>query len=163
MALAKQWNIKLPAEVSQAANGLLLEPTLNALEGIQRSPRVGSYVSPVVDHAQQQDPILGMAIAVVTPYAVTKKIPPSPSTSVDLSRSPLPDQSLPLQAHILGGRIDIAAILDVPNNEWDQLNRDGFRFASTNGLDLGSSAYNHAKDHWTQHSLDPCLQIVLVG
>lgn len=46
--------------------------------------------------------------------------------------------------------MNISAMLDVANNKWDQLNRDGFQFTSTDGLNLESSAYDHANYHWTQ-------------
>lgn len=73
-----------------------------------------------------------------------RKGPRSSLTTVDLVWSPFPDQILPLQAHNPGGPMDIAAMLDLPNNELDQMNRHGFRFASTKDPNLGSSAYHRA-------------------
>ena len=51
----------------------------------------------------------------------------------DLFWSPFPDQSMPLQAQTSqdGGPMDITAMLDMRNNDWDQFNRDGFKMALT--------------------------------
>ncbi len=145
-SLATQWNISLPVEISQAAFDLP-QP--------QSSPRAESYPSQVSDHAQPQDQANVRNIATETPMAEVRTSPrPSTtsSTQTDLFWSPFPDQSLPLQAHHTGGPMDISAMLDVPN-EWDQLNRDGFRVASTNESMLAPLTYNHvgnANSPWTQ-------------
>lgn len=150
MALAKQWNIVLPAEVLQAAYEIPSEQTINAQDKTQSSYRIESHPSSVRDDAQQQKQFHGKALAGEMPFAATKNSPRSISTPADLFWSPFPDQSLPLQAHNNGGPMDIAALLDAPNNDWDQLNRDGFKFASTNDSNLGSSGYNFVDDRWTQ-------------
>ncbi len=157
-SLATQWNISLPVEISLrntgAGKSLRVESAFD-LPQPQSSPRAESYPSQVSDHAQPQDQANVRNIATETPMAEVRTSPrPSTtsSTQADLFWSPFPDQSLPLQAHHTGGPMDISAMLDVPN-EWDQLNRDGFRVASTNESMLAPLTYNHvgnANSPWTQ-------------
>ena len=143
MTLARQWNISLPAEVSQAAFGSLQDPTMIAANGAQDLPRVDPYPLPILDSTRQQENTNEL------PFATMKNSPRRFSTPADLFWSPFPDQGLPLQAHHQGGPMDISAMLSVPN-EWDQLNRDGFRAASTNNSILVPLAYNHVNSQWPQ-------------
>lgn len=40
-------------------------------------------------------------------------------------------------------------MLDVPNNDWDQLSRDGFTMAQLEDPTLRSLIHNHVNSHWT--------------
>ncbi|KAL6714818.1 hypothetical protein ACLMJK_007078 [Lecanora helva] len=135
--LAKQWNIDLPPEVFTAAEDVPGDSAVKS-NTAQSSPRVDSNVLPVPEsiHAQHQGHLSVRNAANQMPFAPTKYSPRAFSQPTDLFWSPFPDSSLPLHAHHQGGLMDIAAMVDVPN-EWDQLNRDGFRVASPNVSRLG--------------------------
>ena len=148
MALARQWNISLPPEVSKAAYDLPLEPGIKPAVA-QSSPAKDTYLSPTSDHAQQQQHVNARDVALELPFAPVKNSPRGVYNTPDLFWSPFPDQSLPLQAHHHGGPMDISAMLDA-SNEWDQLNRDGFRVAAPNESTLAPLAYNQVNGQWTQ-------------
>lgn len=155
IALAKQWNIQLPAEVSRAAYDPSIAPTMNMVNGTPNLQNTETYLLPHSGHIQQGGNVYSTAIAGEMPFTAMKNSPHSSSTSVDLFWSPFQNQSLPLQANHRADPMDIAAMLDVPNNDWDQLNRDGFRAASTNESNIGASAFGHVDNQWTPPDTGP--------
>lgn len=150
MALARQWNINLPAEVSQAAYHTVSEPMLSMPDGMSSSQTPDSYLSPSSDLAQHQDHIHRRDIVNETPFASVQNSLHPFSNPADLFWSPFPDRTAPLQAHDQGGPMDISAMLDVPNNGADQLTRDGFRVASIYDPSMGPPVYRHVNPHWSQ-------------
>ena len=148
MALARQWNISLPPEVSEAAHDLPQEPGIKSAVA-RSSPAGDTYLSPMSDPAQQQQHVNAKDVTHELPFAPVKDSPRGVYSAPELFWSPFPDQSLPLQAHHNGGPMDISAMLDAPN-EWDQLNRDGFRAAAPNESMLAPLAYNRVSGQWTQ-------------
>lgn len=149
MSLANQWNISLPPEIFEAAYDMPQESSSNTSHAAQSAPRPDSHLPSSLDHTVHQDYMNEKDGVSETPFAPVKSSPQPFSNPTDLFWSPFPDQSLPLQAHHHSGPMDISAMLDVPN-EYDQLNRDGFRVASTNDSMLVRSAYNHVNDQWPQ-------------
>lgn len=154
-ALAKQWKIQLPAEVSRAAHDPSIASTKDMVDGTPNSQNTETYRLPLSGHVQQGGNAYSTAIAGDLPFTAMKNSPHSSSTSVDLFWSPFQNQSLPLQANHRADPMDIAAMLDVPNNDCDQLNRDGFRAASTNEAKMGASAFTHGDDQWTPPDSGP--------
>ena len=147
MALSQQWNIHLPSEIAQIAYDLPPEvPT--SLPDPQGTENGLSHSSSVPDHSQQQDNITKDATNGF-PFSAVVNSPRPTATLADMFWSPFPDHSVPLQAHQQNGPMDISAMLDVPNSDWDQLNRDGFRMAQLCDPILGPPAYNHINGHWT--------------
>ena len=101
------------------------------------------------DLSQQEDDIYTKDVASGFPFSAVKNSPRPFATPADMFWSPFPDHSVPLQAHQQNGPMDISAMLDVPNNNWDQLSRDGFRVAQLGVPLLGPPAYDHINGHWT--------------
>ena len=149
MALSRQWNIHLPSEVAQIAYDLPPEVPMSLLDP-QRCGSATTYMSSMSDHSQQQDLIHTRDVANGFPFSAVIKSPRPFATPADMFWSPFPDHSVPLQAHRQNDPMDISAMLDVPNNDFDQLSRDGFRVAQFEDPFLGPPAYNHINDHWTQ-------------
>lgn len=142
MALSQQWKIHLPSEVNQIAYDL--PPQLPAsLPNPQISGTPLAYLSSVPDHPQQQDDIHTRDHVNDIPFSAVQNSPRPFDTSTDMFWSPFPEFSVPLQGHRQNGPMDISAMLDVPNNEWDQLNRDGFRMAQLGDSILGPPAYSY--------------------
>ena len=124
MVLPAQWNKTLPPEVILAAHGEIPGPPMSVPSASQGYSAV-TDVSPMATHTQEQDPTQLVSNTGELPYI--SAIRNSPQSHVrDLFWSPFPDQSVPLQANHTGGPMEISAMLDVPN-DWNQLNRDGFR------------------------------------
>ncbi|CAF9926531.1 MAG: hypothetical protein ALECFALPRED_003464 [Alectoria fallacina] len=149
MALSQQWNIHLPSEVAQMAYDLPPEVPMSLLDP-QRCGSATTYLSSVSDHSQQQDHIHTRDVANGFPFSAVINSPRPFATPADMFWSPFTDHSVPLQAHQQNDPMDISAMLDVPNNDFDQLSRDGFRVAQFEDPFLGPPAYNHINDHWTQ-------------
>lgn len=150
LKLAIQWNIHLPLEVSQAAYDMKPETMISIPTRSQNSQGADHYLSPVSERSLQQDHILNADFAGETPFAALKHSPKPSANTGELFWSPFPDQSVPLQANPPGGPMDINAMLDVPN-DWDQLNRDGFRpMAAISEPILGPPHYGQMHSHWSQ-------------
>ena len=149
MALSRQWNIHLPSEVTQIAYDLPPEVPAS-LQDPQASGNGFTYLSSVPDDAQQQDNVHPKDVTIGLPFSAVKNSPRPFATPADMFWSPFPDHSVPLQAHEQNGPMDISAMLDVPNNGWDQLSRDGFRVAQLGDPILSPPAYSHINSHWTQ-------------
>lgn len=152
MALSKQWNIQLPPEIAQIAyDSPPRVPT--SLPDPQGYGTVLTQLSSIPDHSQQQDMFYAKGVASGFPFSVpvsaVKNSPKPFATPADMFWSPFPDHSVPLQAHRQNGPMDISAMLDVPNNDWDQLSRDGFRMAQLGDPILSPPAYNNINGHWT--------------
>ena len=151
MALSRQWNIQLPPEVAQIAYDLPPEvPT--SLPDIQGPENTHTHpsVSAVSDHAQQQHYDHMKDTTSRFPFSAVRNSTRPFTKPADMFWSPFQDHSVPLQAHQQSGPMDISAMLDVPNNEWDQLSRDGFRVAQLGDPILAHPAYNHINSRWTQ-------------
>lgn len=147
MALSRKWNIHLPSEVAQIAYDLPPEiPT--SLPDPQGSGNALGHLSSTLDHYQQQN-IHTKDVTNGVPFSAVKNSPRPFATPADMFWSPFPDHSVPLQAHLQNGPMDISAMLDVPNNDWDQLSRDGFRVAQLGDPIFDPPAYGHLNDHWT--------------
>ena len=142
LALSKQWNINLPVEVSQPTYDLPYE--VNANE-VPKSSVSGAWppTPPVTStYSEHQDQRRSSATEV--PYFATSNSPRNFSQApphADLFWSPFPEHSVPLQAIQQSGPMDISAMIDVQNNGWDQLNRDGFKMVNINDPVLGVSNY----------------------
>lgn len=146
LALSQQWNIHLPSDVAQIAYDLPSEvPT--SLPDPQGSGNALTHLSSMSDDSQQQDNIHTKDVAEAFPFSAVKNTPRPFATPADMFWSPFPDHSVPLQAHQQNGPMDISAMLDVPNNNWDQLSRDGFRVAQLGDQILGPAAYSHVNGH----------------
>ena len=149
MALSKQWNIHLPSEISQLAYDLPPDiPT--SLPDSQDPGMPLTQLPAMVDHYQQQDSTHTEDQANRSPFSVVKNSPRPFATPADMFWSPFPDFSVPLQAHQQNRPMDISAMLDVPNNEWDQLSRDGFRMAQLGDAILRPHTFGHIDSNWTQ-------------
>ena len=142
MALSRQWNIHLPSEVAQAAYDFVPEIPISL-------PGLLSNMTSTSNQLQPQNHVHTKDVANGTPFSAVRNSPRPFSSTSDMFWSPFPDHSLPLHANQPGGPMDIAAMLDVPNNEGDQLNRDGFRVAEF-GPVPGPPVYNHVNGHWPQ-------------
>lgn len=148
IALSHKWNIHLPSEVAQIAYDLPPEvPT--SLPDPQGSENGLAYLPSMPDNSQQQDNVTKDATNGF-PFSAVVNSPRPFATPADMFWSPFPDHSVPLQAHQQNGPMDISAMLDVPNSNWDQLSRDGFRMAQLGDPVLGPSEYTHINGHWTQ-------------
>ena len=148
MALSRQWNIQLPSEVAQIAYDLPPEVP-RSLPDIQGSENTRAHPS-VPDHVQQQHNDHTKDTTSGIPFSAVRNSPRPFTKPADMFWSPFPDHSVPLQAHQRSGPMDISAMLDVPNNEWDQLSRDGFRVAQLGDSILAHPAYSHINSRWTQ-------------
>ncbi len=149
MALSRQWKIYLPSEISQIAYNLPPEiPT--SLPDVQDSGFPLTQLSSLPDHTQQQDFIHTEDVSNGFPFSAVKNSPRPSTTAADMFWSPFPDFSVPLQAHQTNGPMDISAMLDVPNDDWDQLSRDGFRMAQLGDSVLDPPVYGHIDGDWTQ-------------
>ena len=150
MTLAKQWNITLPPEVLRAAYHTPQMPPPDVSQIAQSSARLDSQFSPISHHETQKQHNMSMKNNnIETKFTAAKNSPRPSPIQPDLFWSPFPDQSLPLQAHQQTGPMDISTMLDVPN-AYDQLNRDGFKVASTHDSMLVPLAYTHINGQWTQ-------------
>ena len=148
MALSQKWNILLPSEVAQIAYDLPPEiPT--SLPDPQASGNALTHLSSMLDHSQQRN-IHTKDLANGLPSSDVKNSPRPFATPAGMFWSPFPDHSVPLQAHRQNGPMDISAMLDVPNDDWDQLSRDGFRVAQVGDPMLDPPACDRMNDHWTQ-------------
>lgn len=128
MALSQQWNIHLPSEVAQIA--YILPPEVpRSLPDPQGSANTLTHLSSLTDHFQQQHNDHMKDTNSGFPFSAVKNSPRPFTTPADMFWSPFPDHSVPLQAHQQNGPMDISAMLDVPNNDRDQLSRDGFTVA----------------------------------
>ena len=146
MALSRQWSIHLPSEITQIAYDLPPEVPTSLLD-----PQVAStHISCVSDSSQQQDNSYAKELAGRFPFSAVKNSPRPFATPADMFWSPFPDHSVPLQAHEPNGPMDISAMLDNPNNDWNQFTRDGFRVADIEDPVLGPLAYDSINCHWTQ-------------
>ena len=149
MALSKQWNIQLPSEISQIAYDLPPDiPT--SLPDLKYTGIPLTELPSMEDHCQQQDSSHPEGQANGSPFSAIKNSPRPFATPADMFWSPFPDFSVPLQAHQQNGPMDISAMLDVPNNEWDQLSRDGFRMAQRGDAILRLPTLGHINSNWTQ-------------
>ena len=131
MSLPAQWNKTLPPEVILAAYPETTKPTINGHSAAPHSYTNGTYITPpppIQGQIHQSDPSQLVSNVSEVPFMAAIRNSPrsTAATSGDLFWSPFPYQSVPLQANQPGGIMDIAAMLDVPN-ERNQLNRDGFR------------------------------------
>lgn len=143
MALSRQWSIHLPSEITQIAYDLPPEVPTSLSD-----PQVASTHIPCVpDSSQQEDNFYAKDVAGLFPFSAVKNSPRPFTTPADMFWSPFPDHSVPLQAHETNGPMDISAMLDNPNNDWNQFTRDGFRVADPV---LGPLAYDNINGHWTQ-------------
>ena len=149
MALSKQWNIHLPSEISQIAYDL--PPEIPASLPDPQDPGISlSQLPTMIDHCQQKGSTHTENQANGSPFSAVKNSPRPFATPADMFWSPFPDFSVPLQAHEQNGPMDISAMLDVPINEWDQLNRDGFRMAQLGDAALRPSTFGHINSNWAQ-------------
>jgi hypothetical protein len=127
--LADQWNIQLPPEVERAANDIPPEVTLDHCNNAHAHT---SYLSPISNPPQTYGLTNGKVTASDAPFSA--KSSPKPYLPVEeLYWSPFADGSLPFPAHLPEApmdRMEINNMLNVPNNHWDQLTQDGFRFPS---------------------------------
>ena len=146
LALSKQWNIQLPSEVSEIAYDLPPKVPMS-LPDSHGSGNGLTHLSSVPDHFQQQDNIQTKDAANGFPFSAVKNSPKPFTTPADMFWSPFPDHSVPLRAHQQNGPMDISAMLDDPNNDWDQLSRDGFRVAQLGDSILDPPAYSHTNGH----------------
>ena len=108
------------------------------------------HVSPVPTYPPKQDCFQTDDLANGLPLSAVKNSPRYFATPADMFWSPFPDFSVPLRAHEQNGPMDISAMLDVPNNDWDQLSRDGFRMAEFGDPILCPPSYGHVNGHWIQ-------------
>lgn len=139
MALSRQWKIQLPSGVAQIAYDLPPEvPTK-----LPDTPGPGNTRAHPSKH-HTKDTTSGF------PFSAVRNSPRPFTKPADMFWSPFPDHSVPLQAHQQSGPMDISAMLDVPNNEWDQLSRDGFRVAQLGDPVLAHPAYSPIETRWTQ-------------
>ena len=139
-ALARQWNIELPIEVSQELDlprGLPVNSFGNAPspQGWPATP------SSATTYSQQQETYVQSNSAAEMPYYAINPQPNTAPQPADLFWSPFPDQSVPLQAMHPSEPMDISTMIDVQDPYWDQLNKDGFKIADVNGAALGPPAY----------------------
>ena len=149
-ALSRQWNIHLPAEIAQIAYELPPEIPTSLSDPQGPGNAFLTLPSSAPDHSQQQDNIHTKDMTSGLPFSAVNNSPRPSATPADMFWSPFQDYSVPLQAHAQSGPMDIAAMLDVPNNDWDQLSRDGFRYAQLGDPILAHPAYNHINGQWTQ-------------
>ena len=124
--LAQKWGIALPDETNQARGRTSAEP---------------SSVSPTSTYlfsdpgSASQSRTRRDSMADLLPNLDTSSTP-SPSL-MDLFWTPFPYQGVPLQGTLDQGPMDISAMLDVRNNNWEQYTRDGFKMANGNDLAMG--------------------------
>lgn len=147
MALSQQWNVHLPSEVAQIAFESSPEIPTN-LPDPQGYGNTLTHLFSVPDRSQQPGIIHAKDMANGFPFSAIVNSPSPCATPADMFWSPFPDHSVPLQAHQQNGPMDISAMLDVPNNDWDQLSRDGFRLAKFRDPITGIPAYDHIDGQW---------------
>lgn len=147
MALSRQWSIQLPSEVTQIAYDLLPEVPTSLSD-----PHIASTQIPdELDPSRQQDNLHPKDVASKLPFSAVKDSPRPFVTPADMFWSPFPDHSVPLQAHQPYGPMDISAMLDDPNNDWNQFTRDGFKKADYfEDPILCPPVYDNITGHWTQ-------------
>ena len=158
VALSKQWGISLPAEVSQPRTEKVLhvaQPSDHFPSHLQtqefestQTDSTGTLPAswPIVDlNGQRQFPRGYSSSEIIIP-SISNARSRSPANPTDLFWSPFPDQGFPLQATQERGPMDITAMLDIRNNDWDQFNRDGFKIANMNDPVLG---FSNTFDDWT--------------
>lgn len=128
IALSQQWTIHLPPEIAQIVydSPPAIPMSLPDPQGV--AIPLAHWPS-VPDLSQHQDNISTKDLANGFPFSAVKNSPKLSATSADMFWSPFPDFSVPLQSYQQNGPMDISAMLDVPNNGWDQLGRDGFTMA----------------------------------
>ena len=149
MALSQQWNIHLPPEIAHIAYDL--PPEVSKSLPDPQSSGILTHRSYVTDRfSQQQANPQNQDSAHGFPFAAVKHSPRPLATAADMFWSPFPDFCVPLQAHQHNGPMDISAMLDVPDNVWDQLSRDGFRIAQLGQPSLTLPTYDHVNGPWTQ-------------
>ncbi|KAL9127410.1 MAG: hypothetical protein Q9217_003706 [Psora testacea] len=142
LALSKQWNIQLPAGVSQAAYELPQEWLMNGLHDVGAATVWPPTPSSAATYSHPQDH--RRSSVAEKAYYTTSNSPRGLSQApqpMDMFWSPFPDHSVPLQAMQPNGPMDISAMIDVQNSGWDQLNRDGFKMANFNDTVLAPSGY----------------------
>ena len=159
VALGKQWNISLPAEISQPTTEKATDmvsrpsnhypPRFPSQDGentqIDPAPTLPA-LRPIVDLNGQRHPPKSYPGGEIVIPSISNARSRSPANPTDLFWSPFPDQGFPLQATQERGPMDITAMLDIRNNDWDQYNRDGFKIANMNDPVLGFST---PFDDWT--------------
>lgn len=148
MALSRQWNIHLPPEIAQIVYDSP-PAVLMSLPDPQEVAIPLAHWPCVPDLSQHQGNINTKDLANGFPFSAVKNSPKLSATSANFFWSPFPDFSVPLQSHQQNGPMDISAMLDVPNNGWDRLSRDGSTMAQLEDQILSSPVYNHINSHWT--------------
>lgn len=146
IALSRQWSIHLPSEVTQIAYDLPPEVPTSLSD-----PKIAStHILDEPDPSQQQDDLHPKDVAPHLPFSAVKDSSRPFVTPADMFWSPFPDHSVPLQAHQPNGPMDISAMLDNPNNDWNQFTRDGFKKAHFEDPILGPLSYENFNGHWAQ-------------
>ena len=141
MALAKQWNIQLPTEVSQAAYDIPQGLPMNGFED-PYSPQTWPLTPPSASmYSQQQDDYSCRVSGAEVPDYATANGSSTLCQPADLFWSPFPDRSVPLQATQQHGPMDISAMIDVQTPHWNQLNKDGFKMVNMSNPVLGAPAH----------------------
>ena len=147
--LADQWNIQLPDEVEKAANDIPHEGSTDLTNNANAQM---SYLSPISNPFSIRDPSTGKFFA-NDMYSTSKNMPKPYTPLEDMYWSPFADGSVPLPTHVPGDPIhrpmEIANMLNVPNNQWDQWNQDGFRFPAHGEWNYDTAPFS-ANVEWPQ-------------
>ena len=139
-ALAKQWEIELPSEVSQVLNPPRSLP-VNSFYNASSSQAWPLNPSSSTSYSQQQENYVQSSSAAEMPCYSSATEQNASTQPAEIFWSPFPDESVPLQAVNPNDPMDISAMIDVQEPHWEQLSRDGFKMASVNDLALGPPAY----------------------
>ena len=149
IALAKQWSIDLPLDVAQASYHTPPEVPANTSSDMGTRQPAPPCLSPI-SSPQQHDANSRKDFTNDAPFLALRNSPRPFSTPADIFWSPFTDHSVPLQANHQADPMDISALLAVQNNDWDQMNRDGFKVASLDDSLTRTLCYNNSSGQWTQ-------------
>ena len=156
IGLGDKWGIQIPIDVITIADELTPEasfsitPTSDVPIGdaqVDNQDMTSPFCSPPQSNTvQQYHPLQKESIdSMLMPSSdFMTRLSANPP---DFFWSPFPDLGYPLQATQERGPMDIAAMLDVRNDDWDQFNRDGFRIATP---DEPAYRHHHAYNNWVQ-------------
>ena len=140
VALAKQWSIQLPTQVSQAAYDIPQGAPMDGFEDPYSPQTWPPTPSSESTYSQQQQHFDRRSSATDLPGYATSTGPSISNQPADIFWSPFPDRSVPLQAMNYNGPMDISAMIDIQTPHWDQLTKDGFKIVNMNDPVLGPSA-----------------------
>ena len=136
VALAKQWNIQLPAVVEEALVDTSAEDSM-ALP--PENPQYGFHTTDLSQNATY----LQSAVSGHLPMCSLAS-PVSYAPAGNFYWSPFIDGSVPLQSHIAVSQMDNSAVLHQPVDQWQHLDQYGFQVAAHDRqIPQGVSASGH--------------------